>query len=129
MSEENTAPAPDAPAPDAPVADAPAAKAPKAKKAKKAKSTKARAARTPGFKDWIRVQKSSGNTCMNQVISLVINKATNTCTLVTNAASKEDDNGNPVGPEMEGERKQIFKVTGFEIVDIPEEAPAAPAAK
>ncbi len=130
MDQENTAPAPDAPAaaplPDAtpeaaPAPDPVASDATTTEKPDKPK--KPRAKRAPGLKDWIRVQKSGGNACKNHTIHLIINKATNTCTLATNASATEDEKGNQIGEDMEGERRQIFKITGYEIVDIPEAKP------
>ena len=78
-----------------------------------------RTPRKPGFKDWIRVIKSNGTGCENQKVHVVINEATNVCTLVTQAPVKED------GDELESERKQIFKITSYEVVNIPEEEPQA----
>ena len=122
MSDE-TAPAPEA---DATV------EKPKTKTKAKAKRRRGnRAPRKPTFKDWLRVIKSQGNTCPNATIHLIVNKANGVCTLVTNAPAKVDDDGNPVGDAMEGERRQIFNVTSHEVIDVPdpepEPAPAPPA--
>lgn len=86
-----------------------------------------RAPRKPSFKDWVRVIKSQGNGCDNKTVHLIINEATNVATLVTNAAKAEDSD------EMEGERRQIFQITSFEVINVPEPveepeaAPPAPA--
>lgn len=79
-----------------------------------------RKTRTPSFKDWIRVVKSQGNGCPNTSIELIFNKATNVCTLVTNAPATEDTTDG----KMEGERRQIFKVFRFEQIDQAEEPQA-----
>lgn len=102
----------------------------KEKKAKKRRGPRSpRGPRKPSFKDWIRVVKSQGNTCPNSTVHLIINEATNIATLVTNAPAKVDDDGNPVGDEMEGERKQIFKITSYEVVNVPDEVPAEATAE
>jgi len=104
MSDE-TAPAPDAaPAPEA-TEDKP--KAPR----------KPRSPRKPTFKDWVRVVKSQGAGCENKTIHLIINTANNVATLVTNAPKSEDSE------EMEGERRQIFKISSYEVIDVPDPEP------
>jgi len=102
MTEE----APPAPEPEA----APAPEAAEEKPKKKGN----RAPRKPSFKDWLRVQKSQGAGCENVVVHLIYNEANNVCTLVTNAPEKE---GSDV---MEGERRQIFKITSFEQINVPD---------
>ena len=103
MSDEN-APAPEATDADGAVTEVPAKK-----------SRGNRAPRKPSFKDWVRVINSQGNGCTNQTIHLVVNEATNVCTLITNANASEDSE------DMEGERKQIFRITGYEVINVPDE--------
>lgn len=69
--------------------------------------------RSPSFKNWVCVQKSAGNGMPNVQIKLVINQATNVCTLFTNAFKQEGSE------ELEGERKQVFKFTEFIVIDDP----------
>lgn len=81
--------------------------------------------RKPSFKDWLRVIRSQSSTCENVRVHLIINTATNVASLVTQAPKAEGSE------ELEPERVQVFRITGHEVVDIPEsDAPAAePAAE
>ena len=55
----------------------------------------------------------------NNKVHLIINKATNVVTVVTNAPKSEENLD-----EAEGERRQIFKITGYEEIDVPDEVEA-----
>lgn len=73
--------------------------------------------RKPRFKDWIRVEKSSGNNCENTTIFLKINEATGIVELITNAPAKEGSS------DMEGEKVQVFKITSYEVINEPDYNP------
>ena len=85
--------------------------------------------RKPKFKDWIRVQKSTGNGLDNKEVLLRINEANGVVELITNAPKLEGSD------EPEGQRTQVFKVTSFQTINDPEADPlgekeaAAEAAK
>ena len=108
MSEE----APAAENPEAPVAEV-------EDKPKRKRRSGNRKPRDPQFKNWVSVVKSGGNQMNNTTMHLVINEATNVATFVSNAPKSEDEPN-----ELEGERKQIFKITGFEVINIPAEEAA-----
>jgi hypothetical protein len=123
---DDTAPAPE-PTEAAEAAPAPEATADATSEEKPKKRRGNRAPRKPSFKDWIRVINSAGNSCPNTTVHLIYNEATGVCTLVTNAPAKEGSE------DLEGERRQIFKVTSHEVINVPEPepepepAPAPPA--
>lgn len=83
----------------------------------KPKTAKTRKARTPKLKDWIRVQKSTGNSCINKEVILRINEATGLVELMTNAPKAEGSD------EAEGQRVQVFQITGFEVINEPNADP------
>lgn len=83
----------------------------------KAKSNKPRKARKPKLKDWIRVQKSTGNGCENKEVILRINEATGIVELITNAPKAEGSD------EAEGQRVQVFQITGFQVINEPDADP------
>jgi hypothetical protein len=73
--------------------------------------------RKPKLKDWIRVQNSTGNGLPNQKIHIRINEATNLVELFTVANKAEGSS------ELEETRCQVFRVTGFEIINDPSHSP------
>jgi len=87
------------------------------KKKRKAKTNNSRKQRKPRLKDWIRVQKSTGNGCENEEVILRINQATGIVELITNAPKSEGSS------EAEGQRIQVFKITGFQVIDDPDANP------
>ena len=85
------------------------------------KTQKPRKPRKPKFKDWIRVLKSTGNSCINEEIILRINEATGVVELMTNAPKSEGSK------EPEGQRVQVFKITGFQVINEPDADPLGEA--
>lgn len=75
--------------------------------------------RKPKLKDWIRVQKSTGNGLPNIFVQLRINEATNVVELFTVAPKSEGSN------EQEESRCQVFTITGFEVINDANYTPLA----
>jgi len=73
--------------------------------------------RKPRVKDWIRVQKSTGNGVVNKEVILRINEATGIVEVLTNAPKSEGSD------EAEGQRCQVIKITGFEVINDPNADP------
>ena len=100
-----------------PTPDAPAGEEKKKRGRKKAvggssKPRAPRAAKTaePSFKDWLRVKNSTGNSCPNTSVKVVIDMVNKVCHIDTNAPASEGSN------ELEGVRRQTFRITDYELV-------------
>jgi hypothetical protein len=108
----------------APPADSTAGEKPEATQRKRGrkKGTKVAGKKRSKFKDWIRVIKTQGCGTPNDKVHVVINRATNTLTLVTQGRKFKDGvdtDGNP-NNEMEKEYRQHVRFTSYEVVNKPE---------
>lgn len=81
------------------------------KRRRRSGEKKSQGSRKPKLKDWIRVQNSTGNGLPNQKIHLRINEATNLVELFTVANKSEG------GEDLEDTRCQVFRITGFEVIN------------
>ena len=104
----------------APAEEAPVEKAEKPKRKRNRKTPVKK--KTSQFKDWLRVIKSQGNDQPNEMIKLVYNEATNVCELHTQAkrfSEEAEGISDEERNQLEDVRVQLFRITDFEMVNIP----------